>query len=424
MAEFSILWKGRGKILDELALLLTNASGAAPHANFSTVRIQRLFRGYFIRSHVSVMRVAAVEIARVYRGHVARCIARNEGEKKSQLEEIGVHHYHAIMLQRSYRGYYSRLYKHNFSARKQYLDSIAEKGVALRARLAKHQEALIRADAEAAEQKAQDEFKMVTENLHHLVSTKSIPGVYKSPYLDEPTAMGRPLEEHLRTGVKAILQTRGYTKRGLTRNIGGGRVVPIKAPVSKRSLQATSHYDAVTEAERLEKRRTKIGFMDKTKGFEAGHKVPLPAHRRGLNEGSAYQDPWKNPYLTRGVPEPKADLQMGRSTLGKAPAVHFYTAVGGNKSAALPNGTFDAILDAEHTGGVHLRHKHRSLRFGVPDTCDVHSEDPKFPPLVLPSVKTSTRMRSQQDNTYGNFASTGTKQFSQSESVGRYSTSR
>lgn len=43
-------------------------------------------------------------------------------------------------------------------------------------------------------------------------------------------------------------------------------------------------------------------------------------------------------------------LPQGRTSLDKAPPVHFYTAVGGNMSTVLPNGLFDVMLDAQESG--------------------------------------------------------------------------
>mmetsp|Transcript_6699 Transcript_6699/g.8107 ORF Transcript_6699/g.8107 Transcript_6699/m.8107 type:complete len:155 (-) Transcript_6699:87-551(-) len=120
------------------------------------------------------------------------------------------------------------------------------------------------------------------------------------------------------------------------------------------------------------------------KDFMAGHIMHQLPYRRGLNEGSQYLEAWRNPYLIRGVPKNQAELQQGRTTLGKPPMVHFHTAVGGNMSSALPNDIFDVILDAEESGGVCRRLQGKATRFGVPDTADVREESESvgmFPPL-------------------------------------------
>ena len=42
-----------------------------------------------------------------------------------------------------------------------------------------------------------------------------------------------------------------------------------------------------------------------------------------------------------------------------------------------------SILQAEDAGGVCQRHRSNTVRWGVPDTCDVRDEDEMFPPLVV-----------------------------------------
>jgi hypothetical protein len=104
--------------------------------------------------------------------------------------------YHAVHAQRAFRGYYSRRYRHDYNARKAYILSVVEKGEQLRARLQEHLRAQRDGAARAMKGDAEQEFAEVTANLHHLVSTKNIPGVYNSPYMQDnlPAALGRPIE--------------------------------------------------------------------------------------------------------------------------------------------------------------------------------------------------------------------------------------
>jgi hypothetical protein len=53
-----------------------------------------------------------------------------------------------------------------------------------------------------AEEKAQREFNAVTQNLHHLVSTRVNAGIYNSPYSFEGpvTVNGIPVEDHINSG--------------------------------------------------------------------------------------------------------------------------------------------------------------------------------------------------------------------------------
>lgn len=240
-----------------------------------------------------------------------------------------------------------------------------------------------REEAERHQALAQKEFERVTQNLHHLVSTSNISGVYNSPYAMEPTTVGGiPVEEHIRAGVKSLLQTRGYTKKGLVVDANGSRKIPVRPPKSRLSIQASSAYDAVEEDERIKAKLGRMSFSGQT-DFRAGGRSKEQPYRRGLNEGSSYFDPWRNPYLVRGVPKSQKELDQGRTSMGKAPPVPFHVSVGGNKSAVLPNGIFDVIAEAEDSGGVCQRHRSTTVRFGVPDTCDVRDEVEMFPPLVV-----------------------------------------
>lgn len=386
MAHFYGLWKGKLSILDDLNVRLEEASQAAPTEHESAVRIQRLFRGQFIRSMVTRQRTAAIQVLRVYRGHRSRTEARVKAASVTKFREDAVFHYHAIIVQRSFRGYYSRTYYHDSRARKRYINSIEQRGEELRATLKQYHASQLQEAADRAEDEARAEFIQVTQNLHHLTSTAAVSGIYNSPYADPPTANGIPIEDHLRAGVKDLLRTRGYTKRGLVPDMAGGKRVPVRPGASRLSIQASSKYEAVEDAEKLEKKLSRLSYSG-PRDFRAGQRVPMPPYRRGINDGATFADPWKNPYLVRGIPKSQAELSQGRTSMGKAPAVHFHTSVGGNKSAVLPNDRFDVILEAEFSGGVSQRHKHTTARFGVPDSCDVREEDDRLPPIgALPET--------------------------------------
>jgi hypothetical protein len=121
------------------------------------------------------------------------------------------------------------------------------------------------------EQKKDAEFKRLAENLHHLVSTKRIPGVYKpipycnnvrccfssiclyaSPHLlrphsnllvhhvQMPTMKALPIEEHVRGVVKDLLRTRGIAHTGLVTDLNGTKKVPLKGLKYRLSIQVTA----------------------------------------------------------------------------------------------------------------------------------------------------------------------------------------
>ena len=42
--------------------------------------------------------------------------------------------------------------------------------------------------------------------------------------------------------------------------------------------------------------------------FHAGNRVHLSSYKRGINEGAPFIDPWRNPYMMRGVPRDQAEM--------------------------------------------------------------------------------------------------------------------
>jgi hypothetical protein len=101
----------------------------------------------------------------------------------------------------SFRGYYSRKYYHDYHARKAYIETVVEKNGKMLTFLANEQITIQRAQNARDQQNHYDQFKSVTSNLHHLISTKSIPGIYKTPNQFEPTqtVFNVNIENHLKT---------------------------------------------------------------------------------------------------------------------------------------------------------------------------------------------------------------------------------
>ncbi len=75
---------------------------------------------------------------------------------------------------------------------------------------------------------ARTEFEQLALNLHHLSSTKGIPGVYNPPYQNiKPSAFDIPIETHLKATFKAhYLQSKQNT-----------RLAPIKTTTALQKAQ-------------------------------------------------------------------------------------------------------------------------------------------------------------------------------------------
>lgn len=51
--------------------------------------------------------------------------------------------------------------------------------------------------------------------------------------------------------------------------------------------------------------RKKVGPRE----FRAGNRVAPARYTRGISDGTKFLDPWRNPYLVRGVPSEQAEMQ-------------------------------------------------------------------------------------------------------------------
>jgi hypothetical protein len=355
MADFASLYLTPSSTLAQYDALIATATTLAPLELASCIKISRLFRGQFIRTVIAVKRAACINIQRVFRGTVGRGKSLNLLNARNAREDVAVFHYHAMVVQRTFRGFYSRRYYHDYSARKAYILSVVAKGDELRKTLADNLVAQREREHEARVEQERDEFVKVTANLHHLLSTAAQPGIYNSPYNADqpPTAMGIPVEEHLRVGVKDLLRTRMSQKVKLVPDMNGTLKIPVPHR-DKRTLQATSQYDAVEQNAKMENKLGKTMWASK-RNFLGGGTFQEGPYQRGINEGTPFLDMYKNPFFTRG--EPGAAEKMKAE--GKKP---FYTSVGGNKSSVQSNGIFDIIQEAEVEGGVTSKVKVRNTR--------------------------------------------------------------
>jgi hypothetical protein len=194
---------------------------------------------------------------------------------------------------------------------------------------------------------AQRELKEVTSNLHHLVSTKSIAGIYNSPMVSTmSTSFGIPIEQHIRTNTKQVLMIQNLQKPK------SSKMAPYP-PSNKATLQASSPYDVDrNKMNRLEKKNHQMKrISDQEFKTFVGHSSSqdLASYIPGINMGVEYLDEWKNPYKKRGIPLTKEDLslpQLKKKTTGQQQQQQqlqppFYLSFGGNKSKVLPNDRFD-----------------------------------------------------------------------------------
>jgi hypothetical protein len=263
-----------------------------------------------VRAWKTGMVAASIQVQRVFRGYLGRNKSARALAATKRAARMGFFHYQASQVQKLFRGYYSRRYYHDFFARKQYIQDVVVKSEKLKVELAAHRRALLERDARAREESAREEFSKVTENLHHLLSTKCQPGIYNSPYLqgDVPTAFNIPVEDHLRHGVKTYLRKTGSiggmrsrggmrgSTAGSSRSRGstadGSRTGFASRPRSRISVQAEGVYGEDQEARRLENKYSRLKRLS-PKPFSAGSKGRLMPTGPGISQGTPYEELWK-----------------------------------------------------------------------------------------------------------------------------------
>ncbi|DAZ93582.1 TPA: hypothetical protein N0F65_009930 [Lagenidium giganteum] len=338
MAQFYDCWHARHATLDQLQELLKDAKLHRDEENVAAIDIQRLFRGQRVRARITTQRNAEIVIARVYRGHLARRRCKNLQRHRRNLERATVFHFYAIVVQKMYRGWHSRRKKLDMRVRRAYVRDIATKGEDMRRLLNEKLRQQQLEEQNNIEESARKELREVSRNLHHLVSTRAVPGIYNSPHiLSQSTSFGLPVESHILYNTKDLIRQQLTTAKAPT------KLTPYP-PSNKATLQASSPYGTDLRQVQIQNKYHKlrrISAKDFKTVFNSTTEEIRKLNQPGVNATSTYLDGWRNPYTKRGIPLSKNDLLPQLTTLGKAPQQPFYLSAGGNKSKVLPNDRFD-----------------------------------------------------------------------------------
>mmetsp|Transcript_49335 Transcript_49335/g.152115 ORF Transcript_49335/g.152115 Transcript_49335/m.152115 type:complete len:263 (-) Transcript_49335:575-1363(-) len=206
MAHFFQLQDQIDDVIREYFRMAQTASDEKPDEVAAVIKIQSFFRAWQVRKFWYSIVGGARRIQRVIRGWLGRQRAKNlRSERTRQLNMVFFHHCAAV-IQKFFRGWWSRRNLHDYYGRKQYLETIGKRGNWTTEYLQReHQEKLEEAKNNE-ERSMQQEFHTLAGELHHLVSTKTIPGVYNPPYSDAlPHAFEKPIEQHLRDSCRVQL---------------------------------------------------------------------------------------------------------------------------------------------------------------------------------------------------------------------------
>jgi len=306
MAHFLHVLDRRQEIFEDLNEQLRDRNKWIDAEVRAATMVQTKFRSGRMHHMFCIRRAMARKIQRLIRGHFARDRCKEKIEATEEWQDRLIFDYYAEQVQKIWRGHHSRRYVHDFWARKRYIKTVLEKGNELKLKLKDY--AAQRAAYEEAEtsKRQKAEFTKVTQNLHHLLSTESIPGIYNNPYFNEskPTVAGQSVEEHLRGAIKGYLKTHNLTRKKFK-----------QTKRDRRSVQASSSYDIERERRSMDLKLHKLKQIS-NKSFSASGRSRLfdkfSAHRRvkPLNVGEPYLEPSKIFQSTKELQERNKDARV------------------------------------------------------------------------------------------------------------------
>jgi len=201
----------------------------------AAITIQSVRRGLCTRRRIRAWLKSCISIQRIWRGFLARQYACHVSMLRDKRRAHALWTRMATVIQKTLRGFYSRRYKHSYYERQAYLASVAIKDQKVRELSDQVAESTHFAREKTRLMEEQNEFNTLAKDLHHLVSTANIPGVFNSPFNIEPVrAFGAPVESHLKTSFAKSK----YLQRHMTRALGQQRYRATKGGGLRDSKQS------------------------------------------------------------------------------------------------------------------------------------------------------------------------------------------
>jgi len=249
----------------------------------AVLALQRQARRLSAYKRFKEQKEACERISRMFRGFKGRQVFAEKQRQARRREVECLFHSYALSIQQVFRGFFSRKYRHDFYARKAYIKLILDRSDKLRLELSINREKVAQEEQERRLKKMQQEFKNIAKGLHHLLSTKTRPGVYNAPFAPNgpPTAFGRPVEEHLREFTKEMLLNEGQ------------RAERRRKKRIKTSVRAGCEYESHKNAQRDEERRFKALRISEKNFCSTVRGTIGTEHVEPISISSFYIDPWK-----------------------------------------------------------------------------------------------------------------------------------
>ena len=182
MAHFFLL-EGRMNEIAVAYFAKTQEAADARQAEWdAALRIQRCYHGSLDREVYHAKLHCIKRFQCTVRGFLGRRRARIRQNERTRALESKFFHHCAAVIQKIVRGRRSRRVFHDFHGRKGYLKQVEERGEWTTQFLQRQYTVKLAEAKEREENQMKGEFNALASELHHLVSTQSIAGVYNPPY--------------------------------------------------------------------------------------------------------------------------------------------------------------------------------------------------------------------------------------------------
>ena len=167
----------------------------------AAIVFQKYARRLICRKRFLLLKTQALEVQKALRGYLARANHQKDVEEQNDNLMKQFFEYHISIIIKHWLGYKCRKNVMDYHANRKWLEVTRKKNeetlIELKEQAAKRQYELDREN----EENQRRNFVNIAKNLHHLVSTATIPGVYNTPFLPaelKPQVYNADIEEQLR----------------------------------------------------------------------------------------------------------------------------------------------------------------------------------------------------------------------------------
>ena len=167
----------------------------------AAIVFQKYARRLICRKRFLLLKTQALEVQKALRGYLARANHQKDVEEQNDNLMKQFFEYHISIIIKHWLGYKCRKNVMDYHANRKWLEVTRKKNeetlIELKEQAAKRQYELDRQN----EENQRRNFVNIAKNLHHLVSTTTIPGAYNTPFLPaelKPQVYNADIEEHLR----------------------------------------------------------------------------------------------------------------------------------------------------------------------------------------------------------------------------------